>query len=77
MITMFIIGMLALSIGLRAVGFAMRCLGGVMRLFFSLFGILFMPLVLVCSLAWGIGSIILPILAVVFVLQLVFPESVA
>ena len=77
MITMFVIGMLALSIGLRAVGFAMRCLGGAMRLFFGLFGILLMPLCLLCSLAWGLGSIVLPILAVVFLLQIIFPETVA
>ena len=51
MITMFVIGMLALSIGLRAIGFAMRCLGGVMRLFFGLFGVLLMPLCLLFSLA--------------------------
>ena len=77
MITMFVIGMLALSIGLRAVGVAMRCLGGAMRLFFSLFGILLMPLCLLCSLAWGLGSIVLPILGILFVLQPVFPEQVA
>ena len=75
MITMFVIGMLALSIGLRAVGFAMRCLGGVLRLFFSLFGILLMPFCLLCALAWGLGGIILPILGIIFVLQLVFPET--
>ena len=63
MITMFVIGMLALSIGLRAIGFAMRCLGGVMRLFFSL--------------AWGLGSIVLPILGIMFVLQLILPEQAA
>ena len=75
MITMFVIGMLALSIGLRAIGFAMRCLGGVMRLFFGLFGILLMPLCLFFSLAWGLGSIVLPILGIMFVLQLILPEQ--
>ena len=75
MITMFVIGMLALSIGIRAVGFAMRCLGGAMRLFFSILGVLLMPLCLLCSLAWGLGSIILPVLGILFVLQLFFPEN--
>ncbi|MDO5107260.1 MAG: hypothetical protein Q4D39_03190 [Coriobacteriaceae bacterium] len=77
MITMFVIGMLALSIGLRAIGFAMRCLGGVMRLFFGLFGVLLMPLCLLFSLAWGLGGIVLPILGVIFLMQLLFPEQVA
>ena len=75
MITMTIIGVLALSIGLRAIGFAMRCLGGVMRLFFSFFGVLLMPLCLLMSLAWGLGRVVLPVLAVLFVLQLLLPAT--
>ncbi|GEM_PF-2652519 len=71
MITMFIIGALALSIGLRAIGFAMRCLGGAMQIFFGLFGLLLMPLMLLCTIAWGLGRIILPVLAIMFVLQLI------
>lgn len=73
MITMTIIGVLALSIGLRAVGFAMRCLGGVMRLVFSLFGLFFMPLALVLALVVGIGNLVLPVLAVLFLLSFFVP----
>jgi hypothetical protein len=36
-----------------------------------------MPLCLFCSLVWGLGSIVLPILGILFVLLLVFPEQVA
>ena len=75
MITMFVIGALALSIGLRAIGFAMRCLGGAMRLFFGLFGFFLMPFALICSLAWGLGSIVLPVLGIVFLLSLLMPEN--
>lgn len=73
MITMTIIGVLALSIGLRAVGFAMRCLGGVMRLFFGLFGLLFMPLTLLVTLVVGLGGLVLPVLAVLFLLSFFVP----
>lgn len=75
MITMFVIGALALSIGLRAIGFAMRCLGGAMRLFFGLFGIFLMPFCLLCTLAWGLGSIVLPVLGILFLLTLLTPET--
>ena len=75
MITMFVIGALALSIGLRAIGFAMRCLGGAMRMFFGLFGIFLMPLCLFFSLAWGLGSLVLPVLIIMFVLQLFMPQE--
>ena len=75
MITMFVIGALALSIGLRAIGFAMRCLGGAMRLFFGLFGIFLMPLCLFFPLAWGLGSLVLPVLIIMFVLQLFMPQE--
>ena len=74
MITMFVIGMLALSLGLRAIGFAFRCVGGAMRLFFGLFGLLFLPFVLFCSLAWGLSRIMVPVLLVLLVLQLANPE---
>ncbi len=75
MITMTLIALLALSIGVHAIGFAMRCLGGVMRLAFGIFGLLIMPGALLLALVWGMGRIILPVLFVLFVLQLAFPRK--
>ena len=73
MITTIFVAVLAFSIGLRAIGFAMRCLGGALRVGMSLMGILLMPLCLVCTIAWGLGRILLPVLVVLFVLELLAP----
>lgn len=75
MITMTIVSVLALSIGLRLVGLAFRVFGGVMRMVFGLLGIVFVPIVIMLATVRGLAVLLVPALALLFVLGVLVPPQ--